>query len=594
MRRFVSALAVVVVLVAAVAPPAAAVDPPTQHRKTIVLFKGDTYSEKGPAATPGGGDGNTYGPEIRVEGSLWRMWYGAQGVDGREYIHYAESTDGWNWDRKGIQHTHPEHPLIQDPSIVVVDGTYFMYYTVATIGITDTIYLATSPDGLTWTRVGRVLDHGPTGTWDDANVGRPSVLYEDGVFKLWYDGCQGLPITDIVGPHIGESCASFRNVGYATSTDGVTFTKHPANPIISPAEAVHVSKYRGKYVMLHENQQGTKIALSDDGVSWTQRGFYIPLSGEPHDAYGQVTPFLHYGSDGKPARVYVGLARESCWCQNMMGGATVEATSLDHLIDGTSPTPTGPVPATTIAQAVDYSDTFTTGTNGRVANQSFPVGVTQGPAALLVENTSTNAAQSWPEARWSIVDDSTHGSGWPGGSGRGSATGAIQLGWTEGTAPGLFNEAGVAYGLRRDLVLQLDAAVPPSATVSLSTAGGVGHSYGDGLNVHFRRPGTGLPQVGLHTPGLGEVDTGFTPALTGGWHTYGVRFDLARGLVSIHVDGVKLGTLDLAVFDGGRFSTLTYSHNAASFGIDLGIPATVGTPVGWVDNFLVGAPAAGA
>lgn len=593
-----SRLLLAAALVAVPAVPAlAVVEPPSEYGKTVVLFKGDTDTERGPAATPGGGDGNTYAPEIRVEGGLWRMWYGGQGVDGYEHIHYAESTDGWNWDRQGIVLSHspgygdpalPEHPLIEDPSIVVVGGVYHMYYTVAHIGITDTIHLATSTDGLTWQRQGRVLDHGPSGAWDDANVGRPSVLYEDGVFKLWYDGCQGLPGGDLLAPHLGESCASFRNVGHATSTDGRTFTKHPANPILSPAEAVHVSRYRGLYVMLHENQQGTLLALSPDGVQWEEKGLIVGLSGEPHDQYGQVTPFLHYGADGKPARAYMGVAREACWCQNMMGAALLRPDALDRYIDGG--TSTGPVPPSSLVDLPDVSDTFTEGVSGRVADQSWPVGLTR-PEALRVENTQRSGTQTWTDLKWSFAKDDARAAGpWGGGSGRGSATGMVQTSAREGTVPGLANDWGVQYGSRTDFVVQTDALVGAGATVNITTSSLKDTQLqGDGLTVRLRPTGDARGEVVLAGAGVGELVAPFTSgAVAGQWHVYGVRFDLDDREVSVYVDDVLRGTVDLDSLAAG----FTPAKTAVSVGVELGQFDPLSAQVAWFDNFLVGRPAA--
>jgi hypothetical protein len=331
------------------------VTPPTQSHLAFRLFKGTMGSELGPGAPPSGGDGNTYAPEVHLENGVYRMWYGGQGVDGYEHIHYADSTDGYNWKRYGIvlseapghvAQGQPTFPLIEDASVVKVDGVYHLYYTAAPAGINDVIRHATSADGIHWTITGTVLAPDPFPAWDSLDVARPSVRYEGpGVWKMWFDGCQG--------PNAGlglEQCMGFRNAGYATSTDGIHWTKSASNPIIPAFEAVNVTKYRGTYFMVGENQQGTRLESSPDGITWTDNGMLVSLSGGADDQYGHITPDLFLGPDGRPKTLYLGLARGSCWCQNLMGAALLDGTELDSFVSAGAPPP-DPFP--------DFSDVAT-------------------------------------------------------------------------------------------------------------------------------------------------------------------------------------------------------------------------------------------
>ncbi len=102
-------------------------------------------------------------------------------------------------------------------------GRYYMWYTgVPENESTARIYLATSGDGVTWTRQPQydpvsgaeipVLDLGAPGTFDSRQLGKPSVVYDDAAtpkFKMWYTA-EG----DLAG-----------SIGYATSDDGVVWTK---------------------------------------------------------------------------------------------------------------------------------------------------------------------------------------------------------------------------------------------------------------------------------------------------------------------------------------------------------------------------------
>ena len=164
---------------------------PTQffsQTQPVLWAKGELES------APHGG-GNIYAPDILIENDTYRhvVWR-SRARDGHDRILYAESKDGLRWERKGLAVEDPSANHVNDPSVVKVGDTYFMYFTRAGTGVVDEIALATSPDGIKWTMRGSVISHGNEGAWDSLSVGRPSVLHEDGVFKLWYDGRKDLPL----------------------------------------------------------------------------------------------------------------------------------------------------------------------------------------------------------------------------------------------------------------------------------------------------------------------------------------------------------------------------------------------------------------
>lgn len=77
---------------------------------------------------------------------------------------------------------------INDPSVVKVANSYFMYFTRAEKFVIDRIHVAASKDGLKWDVVGVAIDAGKADAWDSLPVGLPSVIHDEGMFKMWYDG----------------------------------------------------------------------------------------------------------------------------------------------------------------------------------------------------------------------------------------------------------------------------------------------------------------------------------------------------------------------------------------------------------------------
>jgi hypothetical protein len=184
-----------------------------------------------------------YDPDGFGHSVYYKMWYWDEGASiyTIDTLRYAESNDGINWSN--------DQPLTQDDMFKLVTGLgtgwnrgsygpcdlvynssgsssiddcniwnnkYVMYY-MGTDGGNEFIGLAYSDNGTHWKRYGNdpVLSPGAAGDWDNTGVGYCTVMNISGIWQMWYGG----------GPNTNQG------VGYAISSDGVNWTKHPDNPI---------------------------------------------------------------------------------------------------------------------------------------------------------------------------------------------------------------------------------------------------------------------------------------------------------------------------------------------------------------------------
>ena len=194
----------------------------------------------------------------------------------KNYTPVMSGTEG-SWD---------ESTLIQ-ASVLFIDNVYHMWYGGAIIegqNVPFAIGHATSPDGFVWTKdpANPVLVKGAEGSFEEHMVYMPYVVKAGNTFHMWYTG------RDMQNEHIG----------YATSPDGVSWTKSASNPVLMPAtqtgwEGVDQSTgpvlYRdNKFHMWYNGSNGTEIkvgyATSDDGANWTRH---------------PGNPVLDNGGDGK-------------------------------------------------------------------------------------------------------------------------------------------------------------------------------------------------------------------------------------------------------------------------------------------------------
>jgi hypothetical protein len=99
-------------------------------------------------------------------------------------------------------------------------------------------------------------------TWDREIRERGFILREGDTWKLWYTGYDSRK-------------SETKSLGYATSPDGIRWTRYPRNPVFSGVwtEDVFLVKHGGLYQMFAEGLNDIAHRLtSPDGIHWEERG----------------------------------------------------------------------------------------------------------------------------------------------------------------------------------------------------------------------------------------------------------------------------------------------------------------------------------
>jgi len=134
---------------------------------------------------------------------------------------------------------------------------------------------------------------GPTpGGWDADYTVSPKVVYDGSTFRMWYDG--GL--------------AGATSIGYATSNDGITWTKYP-NPVLTPGEpgtwdasqvglgsvvwngTLFFMWYRANNAVTFPNG-AVGLATSMDGINWIKYSSNPVLRPTEADQRYIASPFV--------------------------------------------------------------------------------------------------------------------------------------------------------------------------------------------------------------------------------------------------------------------------------------------------------------
>ena len=244
---------------------------------------------------------------VMKDGATYKMWYTGWDEDGLWQIGYATSTNGLDWVK------YAGNPVLEvgspgewnedevgDPSVILDGSTYKMwYYGTGGAGPTAQVGYATSPDGINWTESvsNPVLTPGSSAEWDDEHVWNPSVLSEDSTYKMWYAGSDG----------------DTQRIGHATSPNGITWNKYAGNPVLDvgsggkwdeshvylPMVITATSMYKMWYTG-RDSDGDWRIgyATSPDGVNWTKYADNPVLTPGTPGQWGEPVVYFAPGSDG--------------------------------------------------------------------------------------------------------------------------------------------------------------------------------------------------------------------------------------------------------------------------------------------------------
>lgn len=146
---------------------------------------------------------------VLKDGSVYKCWYTGWNGEIRHLgkgisdkinfrIGYATSSDGVQWTEvKGDagagavlglgEKGDSDELAVEDPFILKENGSYRMWY-VGYDGKKRKIHEAVSKDGVTWTKIGVVLDAGSAGAMDESGLRSPVVIKRAGQYELWYQG----------------------------------------------------------------------------------------------------------------------------------------------------------------------------------------------------------------------------------------------------------------------------------------------------------------------------------------------------------------------------------------------------------------------
>ncbi len=266
-------------------PPAAEVPRSPAPRRWVGPVVSDRTPEPGllgggaallPSAVTAGGDwdgGRVDHPRVISDSGQYLMWYSGFHLASGWQVGLAASNDGASWVKDagnpvlGVGDPGDWDDVYRGQAALLAEGgLYKMWFSGGSSTVWQTGY-ATSTNGVDWEVYDSnpVLAAGGGGAWDEGEADGPTIINDSGTYKMWYHGCNG----DY------SQCA----IGYATSADGIAWTKHPGNPVLTGTVGAwdedfvfwpQVIKNGATYEMWYHANGQFGYATSSDGIAWTK------------------------------------------------------------------------------------------------------------------------------------------------------------------------------------------------------------------------------------------------------------------------------------------------------------------------------------
>jgi beta-1,2-mannobiose phosphorylase / 1,2-beta-oligomannan phosphorylase len=209
----------------------------------------------------GGQYGTCFDISVLLDGGTYRMWLSWRP---KQSVALVESKDGVRWSEPPRIVLGPRKETgweddINRPVVLKRGDGYHMWYTGQAKGHSWIGY-ATSPDGVTWKRMSEKPALAPEEAWEKVALMCPHVIWDARarLFRMWYSGGD---------QHEPDA------IGYATSPDGLNWTRWKDNPVFRPDLAT-----------AWEKQKVTACQVVEDG-DWHLM-FYIGFRDVDHAQIG--------------------------------------------------------------------------------------------------------------------------------------------------------------------------------------------------------------------------------------------------------------------------------------------------------------------
>lgn len=250
----------------------------TTPTTTTVSVAPDAWAYQGIALTANDAPNILMADVIRLESGGYRMYYNT-GRKGAASIQYAESSDGLtDWTVKGTVLTGGSAPTDDDYIIGgsrvlhLQDGTYRMYYRATPdYGEKDvpsySIYMATSPDGKTFTKYGVAIPNVREETTSTFSIVGHGAFYqlEDGTFAGFFSG------------NTLATKQQPSDLFFTTSQDGITWAT-PTMLYRGVHDPTAIKTSDGYIVIAMHLKDWIGIAASEDGKTWPKEMDRVSLS----------------------------------------------------------------------------------------------------------------------------------------------------------------------------------------------------------------------------------------------------------------------------------------------------------------------------
>ena len=281
----------------------------------------------------GGDYGTCFNVSVLKEGEVYRMWFSWRP---RASIGLVESKDGFHWSKPvivlGPNKASGWEDDINRPVVIKRNGIYHMWYTgqwyTGQANGHSAIGYATSTDGVVWKRMSGKPVLSPERPWEKVCVRCPDVMWDDKakLYKMWFSG----------GEHYEADA-----IGYATSPDGMVWTKREENPVFKPdpkieweqdkVTACQVVRDGEWYLMFYIGFRDVDhaqigVARSKDGITNWQRLAASPIIRPGQDQWDADACYKPYAMfDGKKWLLWYNGRRGQF---EQIGMATLEGRDL--------------------------------------------------------------------------------------------------------------------------------------------------------------------------------------------------------------------------------------------------------------------------